>query len=148
MDGQSYLMCCKNKELALPFAPINEILRTKLILCKGSQLQPFLGSMLPQYMTFSVRSLCYVMSLRVCVNKKMQDTSKQGRRLRFGMLTVLTNLRSTKVRWQVEDNLRWKTAFDGKQPLVEDVLWRKTTYSYQASFKEDNLRRKTTLGGR
>ena len=26
-----------------------------------------------------------------------EETSKQGRRLRFGMLTVLTNIRSTKV---------------------------------------------------
>ena len=31
--------------------------------------------------------------------KKIQATSKQGRRLRFGMLTVLTNIRSTKVLW-------------------------------------------------
>ena len=32
----------------------------------------------------------------VC-QKKISATSKQGRRLRFGMLTVLTNIRSTKV---------------------------------------------------
>ena len=31
------------------------------------------------------------------VAKKIEATSKQGRRLRFGMLTVLTNIRSTKV---------------------------------------------------
>ena len=31
------------------------------------------------------------------VKKKFQATSKQGRRLRFGMLTVVTNIRSTKV---------------------------------------------------
>ena len=36
--------------------------------------------------------VCYV-----CVSKKFWATSKQGRRLRFGMLTVLTNIRSTKV---------------------------------------------------
>ena len=47
----------------------------------------FLRSMLPQYMAFSV---C------VC-QKKCQATSKVGRRLRFGMLTVLTNIISTKV---------------------------------------------------
>ena len=35
--------------------------------------------------------LCYVCP------KKNSNTSKQGRRLRFGMLTVLTNMRSTKV---------------------------------------------------
>merc|ERR1712121_241276 len=32
-----------------------------------------------------------------CVEKKIQATSKQGRRLRFGMLIALTNIRSTKV---------------------------------------------------
>ena len=41
-----------------------------------------------------VRYVCYV--TYVC-KKKCQATSKQGRRLRFGMLTVLTNIRSTKV---------------------------------------------------
>ena len=46
----------------------------------------FLGSMLPQYMT-----LC------VCVSKRLDATSNQGRRLRFGLLTLLTNIRSTKV---------------------------------------------------
>ena len=29
------------------------------------------------------------------------------------MLTVLTNIRSTKVLWLVEDNLRWETTFGG-----------------------------------
>ena len=49
----------------------------------------FLGSMLPQYMALFTR---------VCVcQKKYEATSKQGRRLRFGMLTVVTNIRTTKV---------------------------------------------------
>ena len=43
----------------------------------------FLGSMLPQYMALSVS-----------LSKKK---FRQSRRLRFGMLTVLTNIRSTKV---------------------------------------------------
>ena len=34
-----------------------------------------------------------------------EATSKQGRR--FGMLTVLTNIRSIKVLWLVEDALQW-----------------------------------------
>ena len=53
----------------------------------------FLSSMLPQCMALSITYVSYVS----CVNKNIYATSKQGRRLRFGMLTVLTNLRSTKV---------------------------------------------------
>ena len=34
-----------------------------------------------------------------CVRKFFLATSKQGRRRRFGMSTVLTNIRSTKVLW-------------------------------------------------
>ena len=49
-----------------------------------------------------------------------------GRRLRFGMLTALTNIRSTKGLWQVEDDLWWKTTYGGRQPLVEDNFWWKT----------------------
>ena len=46
-------------------------------------------------------------------------TSKQGKRLRFGMLTVLRNSRSTKVLhpascMMVEDDLQWKTTFSGR----------------------------------
>ena len=62
-----------------------------------------------------------------------------GRGLRFGMLTVLTNIRSAKVLWLVEDNLRWKTTFGGKQPLVEDDLWWKMTFSGRQPSLEDNL---------
>ena len=56
-------------------------------------LIPLVGSVLPQY-----RPLC--VCLCVCVkkvSKKFDATSKQGRRLKLGMLTVLTNIRSTKV---------------------------------------------------
>ena len=53
----------------------------------------FLSSMLPQCMALSITYVSYVS----CVYKKIWATSKQGRRLRFGMLTVLTNIRSTKV---------------------------------------------------
>ena len=50
----------------------------------------FLGSMLPQYMALSVRF--------VHVSKKnYYATSEEGSRLRFGMLIVLTNIRSFKV---------------------------------------------------
>ena len=52
----------------------------------------FLGSMLPQFMALSVYFVC---SLSVCP-KKSYATSKQGR-LIFGMLTVVTNIRLTKV---------------------------------------------------
>ena len=46
----------------------------------------------------------------------------KGRRLRFGMLTDLKNIRSNKVSWQVENNLWWKTTFVGRQPSVERKL--------------------------
>ena len=36
-----------------------------------------------------------------------------GRKLRFGMLTALTNIRC---------DGRWKTTFGGRQPTVEDDL--------------------------
>ena len=44
------------------------------------------------------------------------------------MLTILTNIRSAKVLWQVEDDLWWEATFVGKRPLVEDDLWWKTTF--------------------
>ena len=51
-----------------------------------------LGSMLPQYM-----ALCVTLFVCQFVQKNFKATSKQGRRLSFGMLTALTNIRSTKV---------------------------------------------------
>ena len=54
----------------------------------------FLVSMLPQYMALCVSQLVSLVSF---VKKKISATSKQGRRLRFGMLIALTNIRSTKV---------------------------------------------------
>ena len=44
------------------------------------------------------------------------------------MLNVLTNIRSAKVLWLMEDDLRWKMTFNGRQPLVEDDLWWKSTF--------------------
>ena len=41
-----------------------------------------------------VRDVTFVTS-----KKNVNATSKQGRRLKFGMLTVLTNIRSTNVLW-------------------------------------------------
>ena len=49
-----------------------------------------------------------------------QVTSKLGWRLKFGMMTVLTNIISTKVLWLVEDNHQWKMTFGGRRPLTED----------------------------
>ena len=54
-------------------------------------LAKFLGSMLPECMV-----LC-ISFVGLFHPKKFYDTSKQGRRLRFGMLTVLTNIRSIKL---------------------------------------------------
>ena len=79
----------------------------------------FLGSMLPQYLALcTCFYVCYV-TLR---QKSFQNTSKQGRGLRFGMLTVFTNIKSTMASWQVEDDLQWKTTFGGRHPLVERQL--------------------------
>ena len=93
------------------------------------------------------------------------------------MLTVLKNIRSTNVLWQVEDDIRWKTAFGGRRPsrqdaeiwyvecshkykinqgvmvggrrpLVEDDLWWKTTFGGRRPSVEDNLRWKMTFSGR
>ena len=111
-----------------------------------------------------------VCSLRFirCVQKKFQATSRQGRMLRYGMLTVLTNRTSTKVLWQdghhswdghhpitifstvhefgpkkfLLDNLQWKT------PLVEDKLQWKTTFGERQLSVEDDLWWKTTFTGR
>ena len=44
------------------------------------------------------------------------------------MLTVLSNIRSTKVLWLMEDNLQWKTPFGGRRPLAEDNLRWKTSF--------------------
>ena len=49
------------------------------------------------------------------------------------MLTVLTNVRSTKVLLYVEDDLVQR------QPLVEDDLWWKTTLSGKLPLVEDDL---------
>ena len=68
-----------------------------------------------------------------------EATSKQGRRLRFGMLTVLTDIRSTKVSWWVEDDLWWKITFSGRLPLVEDDLGWKTTFGGRQLSVEDDL---------
>ena len=84
-------------------------------------------------------------------------------RLIFGMFTVLTNIRSTKVLWLVEDDLRWKTTFGGRWPSVEDSLlwkqpsveddvdddiWYRTTFFWRWPSLEDNLWWKTTFGRR
>ena len=71
-----------------------------------------------------------------------------GRRLKFGMLTVLTNIRSTKVSWQVEDDLWQNTTFSGTRPSVEEDLRWKTTFGGRQPAVEDDLRWKTTCGGR
>ena len=74
-----------------------------------------------------------------------------------GMLTVLRNIRSTKVlhhascierRPSVEDDLPWTTTFGGRQPSVEGDLWWKTTFGERPPSGKDNLRWKATFGGR
>ena len=65
-----------------------------------------------------------------------------GRRLRFSMLTALTNIRSTKVggrRPSVEDDLQWKMIFVEGRPLVEDDLQWKMTFFGRRPLVEENL---------
>ena len=82
------------------------------------------------------------------------------RRLRFGRLTALTNIRSTKRvmvggRWPlVEEDPWWKTIFGGRgplvggRPLVDDKLWWMTTFGGRQPSVEEDLRWKTTFSGR
>ena len=60
------------------------------------------------------------------------------------MLTILTNIGSTKVLCLAEDGFWW----GGRGPSVEDDLQRKTTFSGRQPSVEDNLWWKTTFGGR
>ena len=67
------------------------------------------------------------------------------------MLTVLRNIRWTKVLWWVEDDLSgrqpwWKTTSVGR-PLVEDDLRWKMTFGGRRPSVEVNLRWKTTYAG-
>ena len=50
--------------------------------------------------------------------------------------------------WKMEDNLRWKTSFDGRRPSMEDDLWWKTTFDGRWPLMEDNLWLKTTFDWR
>ena len=92
--------------------------------------------------TVLTNTRCYIMHLASCI---------AVRKLRFGMLTALTNKRSTKVLWQVEDDLWWKTTFYGRQPSVEQPLveenlqWR-TTFGGRRLSLEDDLQWKMTFG--
>ena len=61
------------------------------------------------------------------------------------MLTVLTNIRSTKVLWLMEETLWWKMTFCGGRPLVEDDLRWKKTFSGRRPSVEDDLWWKTHL---
>ena len=51
-----------------------------------------------------------------------------------------------------EDDLQWKTTFDGRRPSMEDDLWRKTTFERKQPLMEDDLEDdiwwKTTFDGR
>ena len=73
-----------------------------------------------------------------------QASCNAGRKLRFGMLTALTNIRCYG---------RWKTTFSGRRHSVEDNLHLKTTFSRKTTFSgrwpsvEGNLQWKTTFGG-
>ena len=48
----------------------------------------------------------------------------------------------------MEDDLQWKTTFDGRQLSMEDDLRLKMTFDGRQPLMEDNLRWKTTFDGR
>ena len=48
----------------------------------------------------------------------------------------------------MEDDLRWKTTFDGRRPSMEDNLWWKTNFDGRRPSMKDDLRWKTTFDGR
>ena len=136
---------------------------TLLTLCILFKTVFFIETMNPIFQMFSfwaasclniwfcayVHFVCMFVS-NVCLicHRCFKSTSKQGRRLRFGMLTVLANIKSTKMLWFVEDDLRWKTAFSGRWPSAEDNLWCKTTFCARRSSVEDDFWWKTTFSGR
>ena len=71
--------------------------------------------------------LCWFVSFVLCVcPKKSQATYKQGRRLKFGMLTVLTNIRSTKVLHHASFIMHHRSLLNkvggGRQPLWKTTL--------------------------
>ena len=47
----------------------------------------------------------------------------------------------------MEDNLRWKTSFERRQPLMEGDLWWKANFSGRQPSVEDNLQWKMTFFG-
>ena len=47
-----------------------------------------------------------------------------------------------------EDDISWKTTFDGRQPLMKDHLWWRKTISGRQPLTKDNLWWKTTFDGR
>ena len=48
----------------------------------------------------------------------------------------------------MEDDLRWRTTFDGKRPFIEDDLRWKTVFDGKRPSMEDDLLWKTTFHGR
>ena len=51
-------------------------------------------------------------------------------------------------RLMMEDNLWWKTTYDGRRFMVEDDLWWKTSYEGRLLMMEDDLGWKMTYDGR
>ena len=47
----------------------------------------------------------------------------------------------------MEDNLRWKMTFNGRQPLIEDNLQWETNFDEEDLLMEDDLQLRTTFIG-
>ena len=63
-----------------------------------------------------------------------------SRRQWFGMLTALTNIRSTKVLHHASCIKHHASTYVGRRPLVDDDLWWKTTFGGRPLLVEDDLR--------
>ena len=111
---QFWIMCSKTSNLGhIVQLGLGHSL-TLLTLCILFKTVFFIETMNPIFQMFSfwaasclniwfcayVHFVCMFVS-NVCLicHRCFKSTSKQGRRLRFGMLTVLTNIKSTKLLW-------------------------------------------------
>ena len=84
---------------------------------------------LTQYVVLSVRHPVHLFQLAYCLNDQAH----------FAWLTLGVprgQLRGRR-RHLMEDDLRWKTTFDGGRPSTEDDLWRKTIFDGRRPLTED-----------
>ena len=90
---------------------------------------------LTQYVVLSVRHPVLLFQLAYCLNDQAH----------FAWFTLGVPRGQLGGSSGSEDDIWWKTLFDGRQPLMEDDLRRKTTFDGRRSLTEDDLWQKTQL---